>query len=380
MEPVKNNSASPLELYVHLPFCARKCAYCDFLSFPEGEAGQRAYVQALLREIRALSQRKRQVTSVFIGGGTPSLLNAEWIGEILDNLRENYSFSPDAEISIEANPGTLSQEKLLRYKEYGITRLSLGLQSSLDEELCMLGRIHTFGDFLKSYRLARAAGFDNINVALMCALPEQTYESWIKSLRTVAELNPEHISAYSLIVEEGTPFSKKKLSLPDEDTEYRMYEDTASVLKGYGYEQYEISNYARKGFACRHNLGYWKRWDYLGFGLGAASLYQGTRFKNTDKMEEYLAHSKEPDRIRRELTRLTRREEMEEFMILGLRMTAGVSEEEFMETFGETLDSVYGPVLKKYRDMGFLENEGRMWRFSRPGIHVSNSILAEFIE
>lgn len=380
MGQVKAKDTAPLEIYVHIPFCARKCAYCDFLSYPAKEEDQETYVRALLKEIRALSVRERQVSSVFIGGGTPSLLKAEWIAEILDNLKENYSFSPDAEVSIEANPGTLSQEKLCCYKAHGVTRLSLGLQSTAEEELRLLGRIHTWQDFWESYDLARKEGFSNINVDLMFALPEQTYESWIKSLRTVAGLEPEHISAYSLIVEEGTLFSKRKLSLPDEETEYRMYEDTAAVLEEYGYHQYEISNYAKKGYACRHNLGYWKRYDYLGMGLGAASLYKGTRFSNTNDMEEYLTYSAESDRIRKEKSPLTRREEMEEFMILGLRMTGGISEEEFLRQFGDNLETVYGKVLNKYKDMGFLEKEGCMWRFSRKGIHVSNQILADFLE
>ncbi len=377
---MKNNGCPPLEIYVHIPFCARKCAYCDFLSFPAGEDVQQAYTKALIKEIQALPKEERPVSSVFAGGGTPSLVREDFIEEILDHLRKTYTFSPDAEITLEANPGTLTKEKLRRYKAAGVNRISLGLQSCEDRELALLGRIHTYRDFLESYARVREAGFSNVNIDLMFALPGQTLKTWVSTLGTVAALSPEHISAYSLIIEEGTPFSKRKLSLPDEEEEYRMYEETGAVLERYGYRQYEISNYAKEGFPCRHNIGYWKRYDYIGIGLGAASLYLGERFSNTRSMKEYLSMSGEPDKIRRERTVLTRREEMEEFMILGLRMTEGVSEQAFWQQFGEKLDEVYGKVLNKYTDMGFMEQEQGWWRFSRKGIHVSNRILAEFLE
>ena len=287
--------------------------------------------------------------------------------------------APDAEITIEANPGTLYKEKLQEYLEHGINRLSLGLQSPQNRELKILGRIHTWEEFLESFFMAEEAGFTNINIDLMSAIPEQTYEAWEKNLRTVAELPPEHISAYSLIVEEGTPFWERELKLPDEDTEYRMYEDTAAILGEYGFHQYEISNYAKKGRECRHNKGYWQRPDYLGFGLGASSLLNHVRFSNTDNMEEYLRNSAFPEKIRRNVEALTREDEMAEFMFLGLRMTEGVSLRGFKEYFGENMENIYGEVLKKHRNLGLLEQkDGRIF-LTRRGIHVSNGVMADFL-
>ena len=371
---------SPMEIYIHIPFCIRKCDYCDFLSGPSGPEGQADYVQALLREIQAVEEGEgRSVSSIFIGGGTPSVLDERLLGDILREIRNRFKMEEDAEITIEVNPGTANIGKLQAYREMGINRLSIGLQSPEDRELKILGRIHNYGQFLETYQEARTVGFDNINIDLMSAIPDQTYEGWVKNLRTVAELEPEHISAYSLIVEEGTPFAARKLNLPDEDTEYNMYEATAQILKEYGFEQYEISNYARKGRECRHNVGYWIRQDYLGFGLGASSLYGKERFSNTADMKKYLENSKNPEKIREKEPSLTREDEMAEFMFLGLRMTKGISKADFQRCFGCTIESVYGEVLEKYESMELLlEKDGRIF-LSREGIHVSNSIMAEFL-
>ena len=371
---------SPMEIYIHIPFCIRKCDYCDFLSGPSGPKEQADYVQALLREIQAVEEGEgRSVSSIFIGGGTPSVLDERLLGDILREIRNRFKMEEDAEITIEVNPGTANIGKLQAYREMGINRLSIGLQSPEDRELKILGRIHNYGQFLETYQEARTVGFDNINIDLMSAIPDQTYEGWVKNLRTVAELEPEHISAYSLIVEEGTPFAARKLNLPDEDTEYNMYEATAQILKEYGFEQYEISNYARKGRECRHNVGYWTRQDYLGFGLGASSLYGKERFANTADMKKYLESSKNPEKIREKEPSLTREDEMAEFMFLGLRMTKGISKADFQRCFGCTIESVYGEVLEKYESMELLlEKDGRIF-LSREGIHVSNSIMAEFL-
>ena len=371
---------SPMEIYIHIPFCIRKCDYCDFLSGPSGPEEQADYVQALLREIQAVEEGEgRSVSSIFIGGGTPSVLDERLLGDILREIRNRFKMEEDAEITIEVNPGTANIGKLQAYREMGINRLSIGLQSPEDRELKILGRIHNYGQFLETYQEARTVGFDNINIDLMSAIPDQTYEGWVKNLRTVAELEPEHISAYSLIVEEGTPFAARKLNLPDEDTEYNMYEATAQILKEYGFEQYEISNYARKGRECRHNVGYWTRQDYLGFGLGASSLYGKEHFANTADMKKYLENSKNPEKIREKEPSLTREDEMAEFMFLGLRMTKGISKADFQRCFGCTIESVYGEVLEKYESMELLvEKDGRIF-LSREGIHVSNSIMAEFL-
>ena len=307
------------------------------------------------------------------------MLDERLLGDILREIRNRFKMEEDAEITIEVNPGTANIGKLQAYRKMGINRLSIGLQSPEDRELKILGRIHNYGQFLETYQEARTVGFDNINIDLMSAIPDQTYEGWVKNLRTVAELEPEHISAYSLIVEEGTPFAARKLNLPDEDTEYNMYEATAQILKEYGFEQYEISNYARKGRECRHNVGYWTRQDYLGFGLGASSLYGKERFANTADMKKYLENSKNPEKIREKEPSLTREDEMAEFMFLGLRMTKGISKADFQRCFGCTIESVYGEVLEKYESMELLlEKDGRIF-LSREGIHVSNSIMAEFL-
>ena len=377
---MKNNRRIPLELYVHIPFCVRKCQYCDFLSGPSDEETKDRYIEALLKEIRAAEHTENyEIVSVFIGGGTPSALKAEAIASIMRTLQEQFFFCEDAEVTIEANPGTVDLEKLTIYRNVGINRLSLGLQSTDAEELKLLGRIHSYEEFLKSYEWAREAGFSNINIDLMFAIPGQTGEAWRQHLYQVAELNPEHISAYSLIIEEGTPFAEQNLDLPDEDTEYQMYEDTAEILERYGYRQYEISNYAKQGYMCRHNAGYWQRREYLGFGLGASSLYRGMRFSNTRRMQEYLKESRNPDQIRKDVTVLSRNEQIEEFMFLGLRMTEGISEKKFEENFDVRLMDVYGDILQKYEETGFVEHIETKWRLTRKGIHVSNHILADFL-
>ena len=376
-----------MELYVHIPFCVKKCAYCDFLSFPQGEEIQRRYVEKLMEEIRTVSAgfHDTPVSSVFVGGGTPSVLKARWMKELFDCLRASFHIEETAEISMEANPGTVDREKLRIYREAGINRLSFGLQSADNRELKALGRIHTWEEFLESFRLAREAGFSNLNVDLMSALPGQTVESWMDTLKKTADLDPEHISAYSLIIEEGTPFFEAYGNgrgdgiLPDEDAEREMYHRTREFLKDRGYERYEISNYAKGGRECRHNKGYWQRIDYLGLGLGASSLLDHMRFSNTADMKEYIGNSAFPDKIRQNMESLTEADEMAEFMFLGLRMTEGVSMEAFAEYFGKNMENVYGEVLKKHLEIGMLEQKGDRIYLSRKGIHVSNGVMADFL-
>ncbi|MBQ8305123.1 MAG: oxygen-independent coproporphyrinogen III oxidase [Blautia sp.] len=385
---MKDSGDQTLEIYIHIPFCIKKCAYCDFLSGPASVSRQNLYLRALTREIR---ERKdgtgRRVSSVFIGGGTPSVLSGEQLLPVMEAVRETFTVLPEAEITIEANPGTLDREKLAAYRRMGINRLSIGLQSAKDDLLKKLGRIHDYETFVKTWLLAREEGFRNCNVDLMFAIPGQSPEDWQATLRTVAALSPEHISAYSLIVEPGTPFAGMDLALPDEDTEYAMYEDTARILGEYGYRQYEISNYARDGFACRHNIGYWQRKEYLGFGLGAASLFKEVRYRNTVDPDTYSRVWGEdgavPDRRTagqyEEVTPLTEPDRMAEFMFLGLRMTEGVSGQAFEQQFGKPLTAVYGPVIDKYRSLGLLAEENGRILLTRPGIHVSNTIMADFL-
>ena len=370
-----------LELYLHIPFCVQKCAYCDFLSAPAGDAAKAEYVDALKQEIQRYRKMARsyRVSSVFVGGGTPSILSCGQILEIFKTLRQVFVIQSDAEVTIEANPGTVTKEKLAAWKQAGINRISFGLQSVNNEELKMLGRIHTWEEFLESFSLARAVGFSNINVDLMSGLPGQSLSSWEESLEKVAKLQPEHVSAYSLIIEEGTPFALKKLNLPDEEEERKMYEKTHEILESYGYHQYEISNYGKPGKECLHNIGYWQRKEYLGLGLGSASLIRERRFHNTGKMERYLAKSDQVGEIREDIEKLTRENQMEEFMFLGWRMLEGVSEKEFQEKFGTDLKNIYGDVIKKYIQLGLLEQKGDRLYLTRRGISVSNPVLADFL-
>lgn len=274
-----------LELYLHIPFCIRKCSYCDFLSFAADESLKERYAGQLIEEIHAKSAAfaDREISTLFIGGGTPSILKAESLAEIMAAVRADFALAADCEATIEANPGTLTADWLETCRAAGLNRTSLGLQSADDGELRTLGRIHTWEQFLASYGMVRRAGFENVNVDLMSALPGQSLASWERSLREVTALEPEHISAYSLIVEEGTPFCERysgagaKL-LPDEDTERAMYRAAKEILGQAGFERYEISNYAKPGRACRHNIGYWTGEEYLGLGLGASSYVDGWRF------------------------------------------------------------------------------------------------------
>lgn len=372
-----------MELYIHIPFCVRKCLYCDFLSFPCLAGEKTAYLEALHQEILCCGRGREDglVTSVFVGGGTPSLLTGDEMEGLFGTLRQQFVFAEDAEITMEANPGTLTEEKLEGYKKAGINRLSIGCQSVHDNELKKLGRIHRFADFTESFAMARKAGFTNINVDLMSALPDQTLASWEECLCRIMDLGPEHISAYSLIIEEGTPFYEQQdtLSLPDEDTERRMYERTRELLREGGYEQYEISNYARPGFACRHNIGYWDQTPYLGLGLGASSYIDEVRYKNTPDMKEYLCQAKTGRFLREEEDTLTRENRMEECMFLGLRMTRGVSFAEFQEKFGVPMESVYGETIEHFvREKLLTIRENRVC-LTEKGMDLANTVMAEFL-
>lgn len=404
-----------LELYLHIPFCVRKCAYCDFLSFPAEKEIQKQYVNCLIEEIRQFDLAEDYVVStIFFGGGTPSVLEGSEIMRIMQAIRERFpDIREDAEITIECNPGTLTEEKLQIYQKAGINRLSLGLQSADQEELKLLGRIHTYNQFKENFYLARRIGFANINVDLMSALPGQSEESWQETLRFVCDLEPEHISAYSLIVEEGTPLYEeygemcadlekygdyasmpKRLQtkyegckcLPDEETDRNMYHHTKTTLAKLGYERYEISNYARPGYACRHNIGYWTGVEYLGLGLGASSLVGGKRFQVTADLNRYLVFTKEElaaGAQYEEIHELSRQERMEEFMFLGLRLTGGVRTAEFERRFGVAMEAVYGEVIERLLKEGLLEasiQTDSHIRLTEYGLDVSTYALAEFLQ
>ncbi len=377
-----------LELYIHIPFCVQKCKYCDFLSAPATTQVQNAYMEALLTEIRAAKvrdcgEKEHIVTSIFIGGGTPTAVDADWIVKVLDTVRGCFVLAEDAEVTMEMNPGTVTRESLALYKQAGINRLSIGCQSALDKELSVIGRIHNYEQFLGTYKEVRDAGFANVNVDLMSALPGQTIWDWEETLQKILALSPqpEHISAYSLIVEEGTPFGEMyergELTLPDEDTEREMYWKTAEILEKSGYQQYEISNYAKDGYVCRHNCGYWTRQDYLGFGIGAASLYDNTRFKNSDSLPKYLDN---PLSCRETVEHLSLREQMDETMFLGLRMLKGVAEEGFKERFGVDMDEIYRLQIEESKKEGLLERRAGRVVLTDRGLDLSNYVMAKFLE
>lgn len=382
-------SKKKLGIYIHIPFCVRKCLYCDFLSFPSDEKTKEKYIQALIAEIEqnidipGFNKEEYIVDSVFIGGGTPSCIKPIYINKILCKLKEIFHIDNQAEITMECNPGTASKEAFELYYKSGINRISFGLQSCNDEELKCLGRIHNYETFLESFHWAREAGFKNINIDLISAIPEQTLESFMKSLKQVILLGPDHISAYSLIVEEGTPFYEMDLNLPDEDTEREIYEETGRILRENGYEQYEISNYAKNGYECRHNIKYWTREEYLAFGLGASSFIKVNDLK--DKKELRWRNSSDIEMfnkkifIREEMEELELRDSMSEYLFLGLRMNRGISESEFGRTFHLKLEDVFGDAIKKHTENGLLSYKEGVLKLTDLGRNLSNYVFSDFL-
>ena len=447
-----------LGIYIHIPFCVHKCIYCDFLSSPADVHTKKQYVRALINEIYLTREGKcankliknvlqgdntsyedmeeqavngltsdyalydtvcmadyektimqedisgcvddiksengHIVTSIFIGGGTPSAIDAEDISDILDAVRKNYNVSDKAEITIECNPGTMDKKKAVIYRKAGINRISFGLQSTDNNELRMLGRIHTYEQFMESYKIAREAGFDNINIDLMSALPGQTMESFKAVLEKALSLGAEHISVYSLIVEEGTRLSDNIDSfppIPSDDEDRQMYYMTKEMLSSYGYEQYEISNYAQKGYECKHNLKYWERCDYLGFGIGAASLYGGRRYTNISDIGRYMdvlaeitnaldkSYVNELLQIRTDMEELSKEDEMSEYMFLGLRKTKGIDITDFKEEFGTDIKDIFGEAIEDNIARGLLIHDGNCLYLSKRGIDISNTVMSDFI-
>jgi oxygen-independent coproporphyrinogen-3 oxidase len=342
------------------------------------------YLEALKSEIRYESVKYSGyvVDTVFWGGGTPSILEAEDIAAVMEVIFACYNVSDNVEITMELNPKTATIEKLCRVKKTGINRLSIGLQSADNNELKIIGRIHSYEDFAQTYKWAREAGFDNINVDLMSALPGQNMESWTNTLNKVFELNPEHISAYSLIIEEGTRLCDNLADypkIPDEDTDRLMYQETKRLMSLHGYERYEISNYAKKGFECRHNIVYWQRGNYVGFGIGASSMLENVRWKNTEDIGAYIEHKGNSKDCQADIQFLGENECMEEYMFLGLRMMKGVSKTDFIDIFGKKITDIYAEVIDKWTKLGMILDEGDYYRLSDKGIDVSNVILADFI-
>lgn len=372
-----------LGLYVHIPFCVKKCNYCDFLSAPATKQVQKSYLDTLKKEI----MRKRdewqeyEVDTIFIGGGTPTSVPYEELTQVIECIKTQYHLTKDCEISMECNPGSVSFEALKAYKGVGVNRLSIGLQTTENELLQSLGRIHTYEQFLDTFSMARKVGFDNVNIDIMSALPKQTQKGYEETLKKIVALEPEHISAYSLIVEEGTPFfdmyQQDLLCLPSEEEERNMYYKTKEILEKAGYFRYEISNYAKNGYECRHNKRYWSRKEYLGLGLGASSFVKGTRYKNDDHLSSYM---KEEGFLKQyEVEKLSEKDSMEEFMFLGLRMIEGVSKAEFHQRFRKDIEEVYGEVIHQLKSQALIEEKKERICLTEYGIDVSNTVFAEFL-
>lgn len=419
-----------LSIYIHIPFCVRKCLYCDFLSFTMEKDtdlwkntdirqavrkckdkwknhGMESYVNLLRREIVQSAEvyKKYHVISIFLGGGTPSLLPADQISRIMEAVRAHYRMAENAEITMEMNPGTIEKGEPEQYITYGINRVSIGLQSADDEELRRIGRIHDYEAFLQTYDLVRRAGFRNVNFDIMSALPGQDIASYERTLRKVAALAPEHISAYSLILEEGTPLYERQSAyfFPTEEEEQEMDRLTRQYLAACGYHRYEISNYAGDGYECRHNKVYWQRGDYVGFGLGASSMVQNVRWSNPDTMESYAMYVTGAETgggydcaeyrqlmevngqgeteagyiLHRQV--LSRQEQMEEYMFLGLRMVCGVSAAKFEHIFGSPIEGVYGGTIERLRRQGLLVRDGDGIRLTERGLDVSNYAMSQFL-
>lgn len=396
-----------ISIYIHIPFCVKKCHYCDFLSAPAKRSVQEEYLRALKQEIRgsAANYTAYRVESIFVGGGTPTVLETKALCGILEVLKEEFTVAAEAEITVEANPGTVEAEELAALYKAGVNRLSIGLQSALPGELALLGRIHSYEDFEKTYAAAVRAGFSNINVDLMMALPGQQIQDYAYTLDKVLSLKPQptHISAYSLIIEEGTPFyecygeqrdellrtgecshaakgtvfflqNERQKWLPSEEEEREMDALTGRKLAAAGYVRYEISNYCKDGYTCRHNRVYWQRGNYAGFGLGAASMVENVRFRNESVLQEYL---KNPLR-REEKAALGIQDQMEEFMFLGLRLTEGVDKAQFQKLFGIPMEQVYGSVLEQNERAGLLK-QGERVSLTEKGRDVSNYVMAQFL-
>lgn len=373
-----------ISLYIHIPFCAQKCLYCDFPSFARKDHLRKAYIEALNKEIINLREKHNnlEINTIFIGGGTPSVLESNELECLLKEIAK-LNMAKDIEYSMECNPGNLTEEKLEVMKKYGVNRISMGLQAKQDNLLKGLGRIHNYKTFKENFLLAKKVGFNNINVDLMFGLSNQRLNEWEETLREIISLEPAHISAYSLIIEEGTAFynlyENDKLKLPTEEEERKMYHLAKEILEENGFNQYEISNYAKEGKECRHNLAYWNMDNWIGVGSAAASYINGKRIKNISSVEEYINSINEKGEAVEEIINNSKNDNMEEFMFMGLRKINGIDENEFKKRFGMNINDVYGEILNKYIDEGLLIRESGRIFLSEKGIEISNVIMADFL-
>ena len=373
-----------ISLYIHIPFCAQKCLYCDFPSFARKDHLRKAYIEALNKEIINLREKHNnlEINTIFIGGGTPSVLEPDELECLLKEVAK-LNMAKDIEYSIECNPGNLTEEKLEVMKNYGVNRISMGLQAKQDNLLKGLGRIHNYKTFKENFLLAKKVGFNNINVDLMFGLPNQRLNEWEETLREIISLEPAHISAYSLIIEEGTAFynlyENDKLKLPTEEEERKMYHLAKKILEENGFNQYEISNYAKEGKECRHNLAYWNMDNWIGVGSASASYIDGKRIKNISSVEKYINFINEKGEAVEEIINNSKNDNMEEFMFMGLRKINGIDENEFKNRFSMNINDVYGEILNKYIDEGLLIRESGRIFLSEKGIEISNIIMADFL-
>lgn len=383
---------SNIEIYVHIPFCEKKCNYCDFVSFCATYDTIDKYIANLLKEIESKSflANDYKVSSIYIGGGTPSCIDKKYISFIMESLYRCYHIESETEISIEGNPNSLTKEKLESYYKSGINRLSIGLQSADDKELKVLGRIHTYSDFLNAYNDAIHLGFKNINVDLINGIPYQTPESFRKTLKQVLMLNLKHISIYNLIIENGTPFktmlAENKITLPLETDIVKMDEITKELTSYYRLHRYEISNFAKEGFECRHNLGYWSDVPYLGFGLNSSSYFDKKRYKNKLKLQDYLnldyekyLYSNDEYSYYDEVKTVNEIEHMNEYIMLGFRKTEGINIDDFFNTFNEDFEVIYKSNIKYFQSLELLCKKNKNYYLSDKGLDVSNTILSEFL-
>lgn len=370
-------------IYVHIPFCKRKCEYCDFISYSNKNSRIEEYIEAVKREIE-LQKIKSEITTIYIGGGTPSYIDSKNIKEIMTEIQKK-NVSKDAEITIEVNPGTVTLEKLKDYKDVGINRLSIGLQTTKDELLKQIGRIHNFEQFLETYRMSREVGFKNINVDLMLGLPNQRIKDLKESLEKIIELQPEHISVYSLIVEDGTPIANKlesgELELPDEDLERNMYWYVKNTLELNGYKHYEISNFAKQGYESKHNMNCWNQKEYIGIGIAAHSYRDITRYSNTENLGEYIRNVKNEKLERNRIIHEIQKEDdtKKEYMLLGLRQIDGIKISKFKEKFGDNPIYLFRNELKKLSDENLISVDEDNIKLTNKGIDLANLVWEEFV-
>lgn len=378
-----------LGIYIHIPFCKQKCYYCDFISYANKEEKVKEYIESLQKEIELESDRYKneeyEITTIYIGGGTPSFIDALYIERIINTIKQNYKLHENSEITIEVNPGTINEEKIRKYKDIGINRISIGLQTTKDNLLKQIGRIHTYEEFLNCYQIVQKVGVDNINVDLMLGLPNQTLEDLKESLREVINLKPNHISLYSLILEENTVLEKQvsenELELPSEDIERKMYWETKKILEQNGYIHYEISNFSKKGYESKHNLNCWNQKEYLGFGVAAHSYIKNKRYCNTNNIEEYIKNVQNGKILsNRTICEIQNKiEEQKEYMLLGLRKIQGIDIQEFKNKFIDNPIYIFHKELEKLVKEELIEVDLNQIKLTSKGLDFANLVWEEFV-